>query len=671
MDSSDKGTAIKDLSTSAEAPPRKRVRLHDGEVAAIQPQTPPSSTPQVPQPSVSHLQLLPVELLAEILIYTRSPKDVLAVTRTSKSLWATLTNPNSNIIWRMVRKEAVVPIPDPLEIFSEVTYASFLFDSGRCEVCNEETELPYTSFALRLRLCPNRQCLKTFVTERVATPESESDRTISLWIPTVESDKCILPDRQMDHLWPHFQGICRGDVLSKASREYAAGNKSPDYIAGKQQAIKQNKAWMEFCVRLYKWRCARTAQQKEIKDKNDHLVRVFSEKNGWTYRDVLDSIGYGVWHQHKCKIMELISIADLNTRRKDIDEALLAVNEKRKHRARASAQQKNRQGVKTHWERLRSASTLTGLPSLSAFRTLPVISLIQDSETITAHTALSNSMKKVLEEQLKKWTEDAMAAFDKMLGFQGWKTANSKMVHPCRRFSSRFQCKLCRTLPDKYLNDGCLDFDGVCVHECPKPKDISPKKKWKPPVWNPDNFEIDQRASLAAKMLLQLLNISDEKQVSLNVVTDSIVCQSCKPVSILHARSVVGHSHRHLTGEFSIRIASPEEYTQLICGYPPVGFGMALKLLQPSFWSRRTRDQKKFGCRICSSSKSERIPTTTKDGEQPQQQEVTTATASNRKDTDKNTLTKKPALFIWNGIRSHLKEKHRIDKVRDEDFYLA
>jgi hypothetical protein len=78
---------------------------------------------------------LPLELLAEILILTESPKHVLAVARSCKFLCATLLNPSSAFIWRIARKickpEA---LPEPFSTFTEASYASFVFDSGRCEV---------------------------------------------------------------------------------------------------------------------------------------------------------------------------------------------------------------------------------------------------------------------------------------------------------------------------------------------------------------------------------------------------------------------------------------------------------------------------------------------------------------------------------------------------------
>lgn len=77
---------------------------------------------------------LPHELLAEILIYTRSPQTALAVARCSKFLCMTMTNSSSAYIWRKTRQAALPPLPEPFNAFTESAYASFLFDSGLCEV---------------------------------------------------------------------------------------------------------------------------------------------------------------------------------------------------------------------------------------------------------------------------------------------------------------------------------------------------------------------------------------------------------------------------------------------------------------------------------------------------------------------------------------------------------
>ncbi|KXN81671.1 hypothetical protein AN958_03918 [Leucoagaricus sp. SymC.cos] len=108
---------------------------------------------------------LPLEVLAEILLYTISPKDLLAVARTCKSLCGQLISPGAAFIWRKMRLK--VGLPDPGQFLSSTTppiletllpfrdpdertlpplrgvklfmgresaYAAFVFDGGVCEV---------------------------------------------------------------------------------------------------------------------------------------------------------------------------------------------------------------------------------------------------------------------------------------------------------------------------------------------------------------------------------------------------------------------------------------------------------------------------------------------------------------------------------------------------------
>ena len=83
----------------------------------------------------SRLERIPLEILAEILSYVNSPKDVLSVARCSKHLCTTLVNPSNVMIWRRARHHCVVPdLPPPMPGWSEPAYAAFIFDPGNCYV---------------------------------------------------------------------------------------------------------------------------------------------------------------------------------------------------------------------------------------------------------------------------------------------------------------------------------------------------------------------------------------------------------------------------------------------------------------------------------------------------------------------------------------------------------
>lgn len=84
----------------------------------------------------SRLDVVPVEILAEIFCYVTSPRDVLSVARCNKKLCATLLDPSNVIIWRHARSNCIVPgLPPPPPSWSESAYAAFIFDTGNCHVC--------------------------------------------------------------------------------------------------------------------------------------------------------------------------------------------------------------------------------------------------------------------------------------------------------------------------------------------------------------------------------------------------------------------------------------------------------------------------------------------------------------------------------------------------------
>ncbi|KAF8257604.1 hypothetical protein EI94DRAFT_1708816 [Lactarius quietus] len=102
----------------------------------------------------SRLDIVPVEILAEILRHVTSPRDVLSVARCNKRLRATLLNPSNVMIWRHARIHCVVPgLPLPPPGWSEPTYAAFIFDSGICHICGVSTNRMFFSFVIRVRLC--------------------------------------------------------------------------------------------------------------------------------------------------------------------------------------------------------------------------------------------------------------------------------------------------------------------------------------------------------------------------------------------------------------------------------------------------------------------------------------------------------------------------------------
>lgn len=96
-----------------------------------------TSAAEPAEPTPCFFVKLPFELLAEILILSRSTRQVLAVARCSKYHCATLLHPSSEFIWKTVRRLACPEgpqLPDPLPYLSEAAYAALVFDGGVCDV---------------------------------------------------------------------------------------------------------------------------------------------------------------------------------------------------------------------------------------------------------------------------------------------------------------------------------------------------------------------------------------------------------------------------------------------------------------------------------------------------------------------------------------------------------
>lgn len=79
---------------------------------------------------------LPFELIAEVLLFSKSPANILSLSRTCKHFHATLVqNPIATFIWKRVRTQTTPPIPEPTKLgLSESQFANFIYGGGKCTV---------------------------------------------------------------------------------------------------------------------------------------------------------------------------------------------------------------------------------------------------------------------------------------------------------------------------------------------------------------------------------------------------------------------------------------------------------------------------------------------------------------------------------------------------------
>jgi hypothetical protein len=114
-------------------------------------------------PRPCYLERLPLELLTDVLSYSSTPKEILALARCSKLFCATLVgNPSALFIWRAARLRCVpAPIPDPTPNFTEASYAAFIFDGGKCDVRTIACQFRRCMFTCCFRYAGSRASLCT------------------------------------------------------------------------------------------------------------------------------------------------------------------------------------------------------------------------------------------------------------------------------------------------------------------------------------------------------------------------------------------------------------------------------------------------------------------------------------------------------------------------------
>lgn len=265
---------------------------------------------------------------------------------------------------------------------------------------------------------------------------------------------------------------------------------------------------------------------------------------------------------------------------------------------------------------------------------------------------------KFLKSELGGWKEKAKMELGAVLGYPNWKTASKNILHPTERITARFLCKRCVKLPIRYRDDGCFDFAGACLHECP-----AEKRKTKNLPWRADNFVKDEKAIATLIKLLSLCGVDASSQGAAAAVVAlgaTVACLTCESRLIMDSKCIVGHSHRH--HEMSIKLI-PRTETGNLLKYPLL-HGLISKLTRPGKPAEISRGKKIYGCRHCALLELRCTEDMLK-------------ISQDARLTIKNKNASKPKrsiadrAMIFDGLRSHLKEKHRIQDVRDEDLILC
>ncbi|KAG6901598.1 hypothetical protein C0995_010159 [Termitomyces sp. Mi166 len=614
---------------------------------------------------------LPFEIIAEILLYTNSPRDVVAVARCSKFFCQTLVHPASDYIWKNVRKAYSLPPPEPMSIFTEASYSVFLFGGGTCEACGKYTEALYSAFGTRLD--------RDYTLLNSSLPHDEK---IKQCLTYAENDRWSMPTL-----------IGRGTLYrqSDAVREANECMRDPNgYLEKKKKKIAFITKYMETSGKNHFKNCIvqlytpmkpcgpssllPTSKVSDLPDSSKQLAK----KKGWVHWDLMTSTPYGPMHRFKSNRIERVTQKDFDDIADDIKRALAHLAMLRERKAREAAYSSNRYAVEQHHQRLRSQQPHVVLPSLEVFRRLPIVQLLQGTSPETVEFPpkdppddVATTLRKEkwvvdrLNTELRQWREKARRDLAAILGYENWTTsntnANSKVLHPVDRVTARFLCKTCSKVASRYREDDCLDFAGACAHFCP-----GKKNKRFDGIWAAEQFVKDEKAIAALQILLTLRGTDAsflEAATALESFGTTIVCASCGPGVVMNAQSLVGHSHRH--EKMTIKVMSKEQVANLLLHPPQPLLVRSITGSEPR--SKAVRLELNFGCRHCLSSVRRQVTVVES---QPQQKLTPVEVESPRqpKSTlgpEASTSTKQAPMkakhvakrFSFPGINSHLKEK--------------
>jgi len=387
------------------------------------------------------------------------------------------------------------------------------------------------------------------------------------------------------------------------------------------------------------------------------FARGLATEAGWDLQDLLNTPTFGSLLRSHNACLEKITAGDMRLLMKKIDAEILSQVENRAQRQKAHAQQTKRAEISRLYDRLLREKKHPVVPNLGEFLVLPIIKTLQDRDDVMpalstkpakAPRALEPELKRsdligvMIDSDIKKWVDTAVAAFDTMLGFPNWKSASTRILHPAERITARFICTRCNNNPKKkHVATEALDFREACAHQCAgQSKKAAAKQKWKAGQFVPDQKAID-----VLNNALSLLGIEAryrETETEVERVDAIFLCKSCDSPIVMNFRRLAGHCHRH--DEMKLELLSEDETLSLdrSCPYDE---GSCAKLSRNR--SDEAKQMKVFGCRHCQSTGVDQAITP----------------------PSRNSDARRQQRFTFNGLISHAKEKHKIFQLGDEDFF--
>ncbi|KAF5357021.1 hypothetical protein D9756_006670 [Leucocoprinus leucothites] len=636
------------------------------------------------------LLTLPFDLLLEILSRTSYPGDLLAVARTCKSLCRKLTDASTYHLWRKMRRDILLPDPAAYEaevedaynsdgskkkitgvenfINNEPAYAAFIFDGGPCEICDDFTNRSYRSFALRIRLCGNSDCLEKIKKSELLSWKfmSSQPQSITSVIPVLEVNRIFRPSS------------LEGERATRASliEVSRASNPSSEEI---NLASAKNDVWMQLCVALFKWNQIWQRNLRKIHSANESMGKKFAENEGWNYSVMVNETTYGPFRTTKYKLRENITDEELQHLRPTISRELYLFQRKKEAKIQTRLREANADNIFKLYQKLMSQPvTYPNLPPFAVFLNFPATKILQSSELVEAgydvrsavagKSCIMGMLKKQIEEWAEKAKQEMLNSLDESADWNSM-VSGRRMTHPVLRLDAWWKCKICNRVEPKYDIDGCLDFAGVCRHQCQEEDKKKKKKGAVTRTWSAGNFVKDDQASAVMKQCLERLGIDVEEEAekgSRTKFNETLWrCTSCNPPLFLRAKSVIGHSHRHMS---PMQVEILPQFIPSTMKTRPNLFGLARWLSQSSRYPKEEVVKINFGCQHCVNKvKSEEAQAPADPGQDSAfELRNTSPKGSAEADAPQDTLDpgrgrgkRKEFVnkFNFNGLRSHLSSK--------------
>ncbi|KAG9032437.1 hypothetical protein FRB95_001490 [Tulasnella sp. JGI-2019a] len=646
-----------------------------------------------------YLQTLPFETLAEVLSYS-SLLAILSVTRCSRWLCQTLTQPDAAVIWKNARARCTSgSIPDPPPNLPEPAYAAALFDGGCCSICNIPVKGPPKYFPIKFFICSLESCTDAIpdkfyrqawdgdavgylssayrgladqhlAASLVVYRVRASDATFQLSVYRPERDQGIKEWQAAGEDEPAKANLIN-EWTNKATRRTSYIQKHSDLY---------DKWYMDWLDRMTSAsKATKLFWQKKVTDNNwprqpfinlptfQRLLRVCTRED-----EALDDTH---WSKHSATIIEEI-------------EALTKIHANRKLEHARLARQR---ATEFAWRMGKNNPEVKDLmPSVKTFRNLPLVRSLEKDDSITdlKQTLQSQEVQKVVKSGLQAWNETTRRVLSGKLGFRkAWKpdpegsggsgSSATPRLHPLDRMSSLFECKRCHRNGRIFTPTTSLTFYEVIKHRCPK-NTLGPTGKQRR-EWDITNFEPDTVAIRATRLALQVAG-EDEERASTQVLSKKFVgddayrwqCMTCPSRITLRFDMVAGHAKRHKAQSERDALAAGDEAQPGSSTDPrlppdtlPLSFSLRFVpvddplpeetheyspniewLMGVAKTAVKARTMKNFLCRHCTFF-------------------IPNGTGAKKKNVE--TVLEDRAMSM-DGLRSHLASKHGIAPVRGEDF---